>query len=89
MLDVPVKVNGAFREKTDRNGEWLVPNVNPYYPSRVEIDADVIPMTYYYERVRATVAPGYGQGTVVTFPAKRGNNHELLHEQKTHLSNTL
>ena len=42
---------------------------NQDYPSRVEIDGDIIQMTYY-ERDRATVAPGYRQGSVVTFPVE-------------------
>jgi outer membrane usher protein len=68
---VPVTVNGTLRGTTDRNGELIVPDVPPYYESRVTIDTEAIPMEYEIERREVTVVPSLRGGTVVTFPVRK------------------
>jgi outer membrane usher protein len=54
--------------KTDAQGQFLVPNLLPYYANQVSIDPDTIPINYDIKSTNFDIAPPYRGGAVVTFP---------------------
>jgi outer membrane usher protein len=56
---------------TDRRGDYLVPNLLPYYGNQISIDEDDIPLDYGIERSARVIAVPYRGGAVVDFPVRR------------------
>ncbi|MBN1959615.1 MAG: fimbrial biogenesis outer membrane usher protein [Deltaproteobacteria bacterium] len=63
--DVSVLLDNQIIGQTDASGEFLVPNLLPYYGNRISIsDADV-PFNYEIEQSEVIVAPPYRGGALV------------------------
>ena len=57
--------------KTDAQGQFLVPNLLPYYANQVSIDPNTIPLNYDIRSTSFDVAPPYRGGAIVIFPIQR------------------
>lgn len=69
LANVGVKQNGTVIGSTDRNGVFVIPNVSPYLPQDIQVNAVDLPMNVeldsYEKRV---VAPLNGGARVVFIP---------------------
>lgn len=57
--------------RTNGRGDLLVPNLLPYYPNRVRIADEDVPLDRTVGAIERMVTPGYRGGTIVEFPVAR------------------
>jgi outer membrane usher protein len=57
--------------KTSRNGELLVPDLQPYYGNTLDIADGDVPLQYSVPAVRRTLAPPYRGGAVALFEVEK------------------
>jgi outer membrane usher protein len=69
---VGVVANGVAVGRTDRNGELLVPNLQPYGPNTIALDARDLPLAVDTSDIARTIVPAYRGGAVVAFAIRSG-----------------
>jgi len=79
-----VKVNGfenvrVYLENqeigvTDATGRILLPGLRPFEENRVRIEIQDLPLTARIDKQQVIVAPYFGAGVIVDFPASEGND---------------
>lgn len=57
--------------RTNRRGEFLIPNLLPYYGNRLGIEQQDIPFDYQIEQIEKVIAPPYRGGALVSFPLQK------------------
>ncbi|MFQ5598468.1 MAG: fimbria/pilus outer membrane usher protein [Nitrospiria bacterium] len=71
LKGVRIYHNGQEIGQTDRSGRLLIPNLSPYYDNKVVIDDRDIPLDYSISKVKDTVSPFFGSGTIIPFEVKK------------------
>lgn len=57
--------------RTNRRGEFLIPNLLPYYGNRLGIEQQDIPFDYQIQQIEKVIAPPYRGGALVSFPLQK------------------
>ena len=71
VAGVQVSASNLKVGRTNRRGEFLIPNLLPYYGNRLGIDEHDVPFDYQIQEVERIIAPPYRGGALVSFPVRK------------------
>jgi outer membrane usher protein len=79
--DVDVSVYNQVAARTDRYGNALIPNLQPYQEATIAINTNQLPLNSIVNASSLTMTPYYNSGVVIPFPVKYIRNATLTVKQ--------